>query len=412
MAEVLAPPMATPSPSPHNSRPESPDLLNTLPRPREPRSQARERIPSYAHNRLSSYSQRTSRSRTHSNVFPAFHSTLPYALVRDFAYPASHIMHYGAPPEPPSGSTTPGSEWNTSRRGSDPTESIGRGEWTAGPWGGDGVLLGDQEAVDPLPATSFGDDESLSSSKRKHRKSKSYANISDCEGGRGRRHESGGQQRRSRVSDDFFQFSNQLSDPAGRDTLRNSRLSGTHENGNRRDSHFAATLPSRSFHTSQTVDPDSYMPLDSEIPQSPSLLRQSIGPEDEELFAGESLALYSFEPENPNELRLTEGQHILVSYRHGQGWLVAEDKDTGEQGLVPEEYVRLLSEIPNYDPETRRFVNVEVDSEMADDLDDSTEELSEVHDGNSLMIDSASEGHKLDGEISITSSHEGYAGDR
>ncbi|KAF2859013.1 hypothetical protein K470DRAFT_203213, partial [Piedraia hortae CBS 480.64] len=55
-----------------------------------------------------------------------------------------------------------------------------------------------------------------------------------------------------------------------------------------------------------------------------------------------SLALYAFEPENPNELRLTEGQIILVSYRHGQGWLVAEDPKTGEQGLVPEAYVRLL----------------------------------------------------------------------
>jgi hypothetical protein len=37
-----------------------------------------------------------------------------------------------------------------------------------------------------------------------------------------------------------------------------------------------------------------------------------------------------------------EGQAILVSYRHGQGWLVAQDPKTGESGLIPEEYVRLL----------------------------------------------------------------------
>jgi hypothetical protein len=36
---------------------------------------------------------------------------------------------------------------------------------------------------------------------------------------------------------------------------------------------------------------------------------------------------------------------ILVSYRHGQGWLVAEDPRTGESGLVPEDFVRLLRDI-------------------------------------------------------------------
>ena len=34
-----------------------------------------------------------------------------------------------------------------------------------------------------------------------------------------------------------------------------------------------------------------------------------------------------------------------MSYRHGQGWLVAEDPKTGESGLVPEEFVRLVREI-------------------------------------------------------------------
>jgi hypothetical protein len=60
---------------------------------------------------------------------------------------------------------------------------------------------------------------------------------------------------------------------------------------------------------------------------------------------GRAVALFDFARENDNELPLVEGQVILVSYRHGQGWLVAQDPKTGESGLVPEEYVRLLKDI-------------------------------------------------------------------
>ena len=60
---------------------------------------------------------------------------------------------------------------------------------------------------------------------------------------------------------------------------------------------------------------------------------------------GKAVALFDFERENENELPLVEGQIIWVSYRHGQGWLVAEDPKTRESGLVPEEYVRLLRDI-------------------------------------------------------------------
>ncbi|MGG6616582.1 UNVERIFIED_CONTAM: hypothetical protein ITH88_24450, partial [Salmonella enterica subsp. enterica serovar Weltevreden] len=65
---------------------------------------------------------------------------------------------------------------------------------------------------------------------------------------------------------------------------------------------------------------------------------------DEEMH-GKAVALFDFARENDNELPLVEGQVILVSYRHGQGWLVAQDPKTGESGLVPEEYVRLLRDI-------------------------------------------------------------------
>lgn len=58
---------------------------------------------------------------------------------------------------------------------------------------------------------------------------------------------------------------------------------------------------------------------------------------------GRAVALFDFTPENENEAPLKEGQIIWVSYRHGQGWLVAEDPSTGETGLVPEEYVQMLT---------------------------------------------------------------------
>lgn len=58
-------------------------------------------------------------------------------------------------------------------------------------------------------------------------------------------------------------------------------------------------------------------------------------------------ALFDFNPENDNEVGLREGQIIWISYRHGQGWLVAEDPESGENGLVPEEYVEIF-----YDEET------------------------------------------------------------
>jgi hypothetical protein len=65
---------------------------------------------------------------------------------------------------------------------------------------------------------------------------------------------------------------------------------------------------------------------------------------DEEMH-GKAVALFDFTREHENELPLKEGQVILVSYRHGQGWLVAEDPKTGESGLVPEEFVRLVRDI-------------------------------------------------------------------
>ena len=68
-----------------------------------------------------------------------------------------------------------------------------------------------------------------------------------------------------------------------------------------------------------------------------------------------AIAIFDFTPENDNEVRLREGQEIWVLYRHGQGWLVAEDPETGENGLVPEEYVEIIVQLEPED-EPQRYV--------------------------------------------------------
>lgn len=121
-----------------------------------------------------------------------------------------------------------------------------------------------------------------------------------------------------------------------------------------RDSHFATTLPSRSYTDDTGQDYRSESDASSSA-SSPALMRHdesrysrdyqfTIASPDEEMH-GKAVALFDFQRENENELPLVEGQIIWVSYRHGHGWLVAEDPKTQESGLVPEEYVRLLRDI-------------------------------------------------------------------
>lgn len=56
-----------------------------------------------------------------------------------------------------------------------------------------------------------------------------------------------------------------------------------------------------------------------------------------------AIALFDFEAENDNELELRENQQIYILYKHGNGWLVGEDPQTGATGLLPEEYVQFLA---------------------------------------------------------------------
>ncbi|KAH3678946.1 hypothetical protein WICMUC_001314 [Wickerhamomyces mucosus] len=70
--------------------------------------------------------------------------------------------------------------------------------------------------------------------------------------------------------------------------------------------------------------------------------QKSYNQDDSDEINTKAIALFEFEPENENEIKLIEGQLIWINYRYGQGWLVAQDLNNGETGLIPEEYVQLI----------------------------------------------------------------------
>ena len=85
-----------------------------------------------------------------------------------------------------------------------------------------------------------------------------------------------------------------------------------------------------------------------------------------------AIALFDFVPESDNEVGLTEGQIIWVSYRHGQGWLVSEDFESGRNGLVPEEYVKIINNDDydyDYDDDDSNNSNKNYDDDDDDDDD-------------------------------------------
>ncbi|KAM4058108.1 SH3 domain-containing protein [Hirsutella rhossiliensis] len=316
-------------------------------------------------NRLSQYSVGSvpSRSRPQSHAFPMFPSSLSYTLVRDFAYPASHPLHYGPPPEPSgpaSGLTTPASE---NRRLSDPPASWEqRMPWDS--WTADAFNRGND-----IPPIHFGDgppyseDEDLQSPvvATRHRKHKSTLGTMSTG--------------RPRTANDLDDRGPSLMDSSGYDNDRGyfigRRGDGSEQyyvnEGGEADGpggELVTYPPDRSRHSRvyhyahrppQAREQGGYTSDDSSCPSSPGCHDEdqsrysrdyqfTITSPDEE-FHGKAVALFDFERENENELPLVEGQIIWVSYRHGQGWLVAEDPKTQESGLVPEEYVRLLRDI-------------------------------------------------------------------
>ncbi|RDA95526.1 hypothetical protein CP533_5436, partial [Ophiocordyceps camponoti-saundersi (nom. inval.)] len=309
-------------------------------------------------HRLSQY---LARSRPQSPAFPMPPLSPPYTLVRDFAYPVSHPMHYGPPPEPsgpPSDLNTPANEHT---RLSDPPASWEQTR-PCDAWAAADAL----SHANDIPPIQFGDgppyseDDDLQSPvvATRHRKHKSTAS------GAGR----------PRTGSDLDHSSSaMMSSPAYNETVY---FVGRAEDGS--EQYYVSqggeangpggglvTYPpdqprqSRSYHFApelrQAGSKEDYASGDSSCTSSPGYHEEdqsrysrdyqfTITSPDEE-FHGKAVALFDFERENENELPLAEGQIIWVSYRHGQGWLVAEDPKTQESGLVPEEYVRLLRDI-------------------------------------------------------------------
>ncbi|GBF61753.1 NAP1-binding protein [Trichophyton mentagrophytes] len=337
-----------------------------------------QRPSSYPKNRLSVHSNKSnsqSRSRptsATSNTFSVYQSSLPYALVRDFAYPPSHPLHYGAPPKD-SGISTPVHE---SRRISDaPLSSLDatRAHWPAPNWD-PGTMYSQQQ----LPPIAYGDgppyseDEDLHSpvvTTSRHRKYKS-GHSSESRPGSRRRKGSGfgdpdntddaekgvligvngdGSETyyvRDEDADDDGPGGEYVTYPAG--DGRRSYHPGFGDQGGAGGAGLG-----NSAHNHGAYDRDFELASDDDISDDdawndPSRYSRdyqfTIVSPDEEMH-GKAVALFDFTREHENELPLKEGQVILVSYRHGQGWLVAEDPRTGESGLVPEEFVRLVRDI-------------------------------------------------------------------
>ncbi|KAJ5749897.1 hypothetical protein N7533_006925 [Penicillium manginii] len=300
-----------------------------------------------AKDRLSTYSNLSftsqNRSRPGSHVFPIFHTSLPYALVRDFAYPPIHPLHYGPPPHA-SGVSTPASEY---RRLSDPPTSwdTSRGPWSSGPWStennqGQGQGQGQQQQ---LPAMSFGDgppyseDEDLHSpvvtTSRQRQKSTSI--------------DSKGDEQITANELDRGTYVGRNADGSETFYVNNSDAM---ENGP--GGEYITYPASQGRHSYHSGGQQGYLPEtgfthedgNTGVNRYSNDYQFAVGCPDEEMH-GKAVALFDFTREHENELPLTEGQVIYVSYRHGQGWLVAEDPKTGENGLVPEEFVRLLRDI-------------------------------------------------------------------
>ncbi|OJJ87001.1 adaptor protein NBP2 [Aspergillus glaucus CBS 516.65] len=340
----------TPSSPPPTEQQQSPTHLTTTLQPIVTERPSNQRSSSYAKDRLSTFSNVSynsqTRSRPGSHVFPIFHSSLPYALVRDFAYPPIHPLHYGPLPPHASAVSTPVSE---QRRLSDPPApwDSSRGQWSTQPWTTENSY-GHQQ----LPAMSFGDgppyseDEDLHSPVFRHRKNKSTGTVLI-----GRRGRSPGRSIPSRyVADDPERGTLVSMNADGSETYyvnggdsSDDGPGGEYITYPADESHYSHLMAGDTDVNPQSYEGDAGFESEDDDPYARDF-QFAVGCPDEEMH-GKAVALFDFTREHENELPLVEGQVILVSYRHGHGWLVAEDPKSGESGLVPEEFVRLLRDI-------------------------------------------------------------------
>lgn len=353
-------------------------------------------------NRLSQYSTGSipPRSRPASHVFPIYPSSLPYTLVRDFAYPSSHPLHYGPPPEPsrpPSALMTPSIDAQSQRRLSDPPVFWdSKPGWETGSWTSDSfrratdippILLADgppwsedEDLQSPVVSSRHRKHKSASgayghsrsrSSRDEYGESAGIVGVDHAVGGAGHGHGhsgggggGGGGDRDSAVlnPENYDRERGYYVGTSG-DGSERYYVNQEGDEANGPGGEFVTYPPNQARHSTnryQLQPPHNYggyrptsdasSPISSPDYREDDQSRYSrdyqftITSPDEEMH-GKAVALFDFARENENELPLVEGQIIWVSYRHGQGWLVAMDPKTQESGLVPEEYVRLLRDI-------------------------------------------------------------------
>lgn len=109
--------------------------------------------------------------------------------------------------------------------------------------------------------------------------------------------------------------------------------------------------------------------IEEEYDGSFSQRPQSLVIPDDYIINQKAIALYDFEPENNNELELKEGDIVFINYRHGQGWLVAENLEKTKTGFVPEEFVSLLdSNQPSSDNQYESNRNIADNDNNTEDI--------------------------------------------
>ncbi|KAL7268088.1 HOG (high osmolarity glycerol) pathway protein [Rhizina undulata] len=408
------PPNSSPNPQAPISSPSSPPQAvltaspSSSPTPSNPNSPpTKHRIPSFPSPQDHRISIMSTISSQRGSFIPQFVSSLSYTNVRDFAYPSLHPLHYG--PHISSAITTPAD----SQRSSQYFESANSGSWftgggsgfrrlsdpahssfeVAGSGWGDSSLSKQRSTNQPPPPLNLSDgppwseDEDLQSPVvvSKHRKHKSSAAHLQMTHSRG--------QSKNAVTPTTQNYDFEP------DTDWSGRRKSAIENGNSPGGNYYTTRSGRRTdigdgepggilyrHDEEqafseieaeeyeagtqfyNTNPANYVYASSEegheyddedgeeedIDDEDNRLSRdyqfTIASPDEEMH-GKAVALFDFIRENENELPLVEGQVVWVSYRHGMGWLVAEDPKTGESGLIPEEYVRLLRDLHSYSPQ-------------------------------------------------------------
>lgn len=115
-----------------------------------------------------------------------------------------------------------------------------------------------------------------------------------------------------------------------------------------------------------------------------------------------AVALYDFEPENDNELPLLEGDHVFISYRHGQGWLVAETLDHSRTGLVPEEFVEFLHTSNEDDDDDNKdvirpfYLTKFIQDAISKDININKEDKTDIGHSNEISNHNESKNNKYD----------------